>query len=45
MIMEGFSFISIALLVLAMVIVIRGLRIVKQSEALVVERLGRYRQR
>ena len=41
--MEGFSFISIALLVLAMVIVIRGLRIVKQSEALVVERLGRYR--
>ena len=43
MIMEGFSFISIALLVLAMVIVIRGLRIVKQSEALVVERLGRYR--
>ena len=41
--MEGFSFISIALLLLSMVVVIRGLRIVKQSEALVIERLGRYR--
>lgn len=41
--MEGFSFISITLLVLAMVIVVRGLRIVKQSEAMVIERLGRYR--
>lgn len=41
--MEGFSFISITLLVLATVIVVRGLRIVKQSEALVIERLGRYR--
>ncbi len=41
--MEGFSFISIALLVLSIVVVVRGLRIVKQSEALVIERLGRYR--
>ena len=41
--MEGFSFISITLLILATVIVVRGLRIVKQSEAMVIERLGRYR--
>ena len=41
--MEGFSFISIALLILATVVVVRGLRIVKQSEAMVIERLGRYR--
>ena len=41
--MGGFSFISIALLILAMVVVVRGLRIVKQSEAMVIERLGRYR--
>ena len=41
--MAGFSFISIALLVLSIVVVVRGLRIVKQSEALVIERLGRYR--
>ena len=41
--MGGFSFISIALLILAMVLVVRGLRIVKQSEAMVIERLGRYR--
>ena len=38
--MEGFSFISIALLILATVVV-RGLRIVKQSEAMVIEQLGR----
>ena len=41
--MEGYSFISIALLILSTVVVVRGLRIVKQSEALVIERLGRYR--
>lgn len=41
--MEGFSFISITLLILATVVVVRGLRIVKQSEAMVIERLGRYR--
>jgi len=41
--MEGFSFISITLLILTTVVVIRGLRIVKQSEAMVIERLGRYR--
>ena len=41
--MEGFSFISVTLLILATVVVIRGLRIVKQSEAMVIERLGRYR--
>ena len=41
--MEGFSFISIALLILATVVVVRGLRIIKQSEAMVIERLGRYR--
>ena len=41
--MGGFSFISIALLILATVLVVRGLRIVKQSEAMVIERLGRYR--
>ena len=40
--MEGFSFISIALLILTAVVVVRGLRIVKQSEAMVIERLGRY---
>ena len=42
--MEGFSFISIALLILATVVVVRGLRIVKQSEAMVIERLGRYQR-
>lgn len=41
--MDGYSFISISLLLLAVVVVIRGLRIVKQSEAMVIERLGRYR--
>ncbi len=41
--MEGFSFISVTLLILAMVVVVRGLRIIKQSEAMVIERLGRYR--
>jgi len=41
--MEGYSYISIALLILATVVVVRGLRIVKQSEAMVIERLGRYR--
>ena len=40
--MEGFSFISITLLILTTVVVVRGLRIVKQNEAMVIERLGRY---
>ena len=40
--MEGFSFISITLLILTTVVVVRGLRIIKQNEAMVIERLGRY---
>lgn len=41
--MEGLSIISIVVLVLVTVIVIRGLRIVRQNEAMVVERLGKFR--
>lgn len=42
--MEGISIISIVVLILVGVILIRGLRIVRQNEALVIERLGKYRR-
>jgi regulator of protease activity HflC (stomatin/prohibitin superfamily) len=41
--MEGLSIISIVVLILVGVILIRGLRIVRQNEAMVIERLGKYR--
>ena len=38
---KSFSFISIALLILATVVVVRGLRIIKRV-VMVIEQLGRY---
>jgi len=41
--MDGISIISIVVLILVAVIVVRGMRIVRQNEAMVIERLGKFR--
>ena len=42
--LNGGQMVSIALVVFAIVIIIQGLKIIRQSEAMIVERLGKYNQ-